>query len=177
MLRRRDPDGQPLTDQELTRIDAYRPAVNYLSAGQVSLLDNPLLREPLRIEYVKEAFRDRLIEHRRRIVESGEGPPEIRDWHWGTPRGPSGDPAGHAARRRGGECRAMANLGEHSGGIRAATTGRLHHLALDLDSDANASAEADAHVATLPERTRTLVVTTREDLAVLAEVERLLVGS
>ena len=63
--------GQPLTDQELTRIDAYWRAANYLSVGQIYLLDNPLLREPLRIEYVKQAFRDRLIEHRRRIVEFG----------------------------------------------------------------------------------------------------------
>jgi xylulose-5-phosphate/fructose-6-phosphate phosphoketolase len=37
----------------LERMDAYWRAANYLSAGQIYLLDNPLLREPLRIEHVK----------------------------------------------------------------------------------------------------------------------------
>ncbi len=35
------------------RIDAYWRAANYLSAGQIYLLDNPLLREPLRLEHLK----------------------------------------------------------------------------------------------------------------------------
>jgi xylulose-5-phosphate/fructose-6-phosphate phosphoketolase len=43
----------PLTDEELRRIDAYWRAANYLSVGQIYLLDNPLLREPLRSEHVK----------------------------------------------------------------------------------------------------------------------------
>jgi xylulose-5-phosphate/fructose-6-phosphate phosphoketolase len=38
---------------ELRRIDAYWRAANYLSVGQIYLLDNPLLREPLRAEHVK----------------------------------------------------------------------------------------------------------------------------
>ncbi|MGI5152585.1 phosphoketolase family protein [Plantactinospora sp. CA-294935] len=47
-------DPQPrLTDEELGRIDAYWRAANYLSAGQIYLLANPLLREPLRPEHVK----------------------------------------------------------------------------------------------------------------------------
>ena len=45
--------GTPLTADELRRIDAYWRAANYLSVGQIYLLDNPLLREPLRIEHVK----------------------------------------------------------------------------------------------------------------------------
>ncbi len=40
------------TDQ-LLRIDAWWRAANYLSVGQIYLLDNPLLREPLRPEHVK----------------------------------------------------------------------------------------------------------------------------
>jgi xylulose-5-phosphate/fructose-6-phosphate phosphoketolase len=40
-------------DADLRRIDAYWRAANYLSVGQIYLLDNPLLREPLRIEHVK----------------------------------------------------------------------------------------------------------------------------
>ena len=43
----------PLSDDELHRIDAYWRAANYLSVGQIYLLDNPLLREPLRLEHVK----------------------------------------------------------------------------------------------------------------------------
>ena len=42
-----------LTDSELALIDAYWRAANYLSVGQIYLLDNPLLEEPLRIEHVK----------------------------------------------------------------------------------------------------------------------------
>src|SRR5919201_1773127 len=41
------------SDDELRRIDAYWRAANYLSVGQIYLLDNPLLREPLRPEHVK----------------------------------------------------------------------------------------------------------------------------
>ncbi|HXS44818.1 MAG TPA: phosphoketolase family protein, partial [Solirubrobacteraceae bacterium] len=43
----------PLSAEELDRIDAYWRAANYLSIGQIYLLDNPLLREPLRLEHVK----------------------------------------------------------------------------------------------------------------------------
>jgi xylulose-5-phosphate/fructose-6-phosphate phosphoketolase len=45
--------GTPLGDAELSRLDAYVRAANYLSVGQVYLMDNPLLREPLRPEHVK----------------------------------------------------------------------------------------------------------------------------
>jgi xylulose-5-phosphate/fructose-6-phosphate phosphoketolase len=42
-----------LTPAELQAIDAWWRAANYLSVGQIYLLDNPLLREPLRAEHVK----------------------------------------------------------------------------------------------------------------------------
>ena len=42
-----------LGDLELGRLDAYWRAANYLSVGQIYLLDNPLLREPLSVEHVK----------------------------------------------------------------------------------------------------------------------------
>jgi len=32
--------------------------------------------------YAKQAFRDRLIEHRQYIQIWGEDPPDIRDWRW-----------------------------------------------------------------------------------------------
>src|SRR2546423_2675039 len=44
---------KPLSDEDLDRIDAYWRAANYLSVGQFYLLDNPLVREPLRAEHVK----------------------------------------------------------------------------------------------------------------------------
>ena len=43
----------PLDDAELRVIDAWWRAANYLSVGQIYLLDNPLLREPLRPEHIK----------------------------------------------------------------------------------------------------------------------------
>src|SRR5919199_318779 len=45
--------ASPLTADELAGIDAYWRAANYLSVGQIYLLDNPLLAEPLRPEHVK----------------------------------------------------------------------------------------------------------------------------
>src|SRR6266853_6935804 len=44
---------QPLTPEDLRKIDAYWRAANYLSVGQIYLCANPLLREPLKIEYIK----------------------------------------------------------------------------------------------------------------------------
>ena len=47
-------DGMSTLDQdELDRLDAYWRAANFLSVGQIYLLDNPLLREPLRAEHIK----------------------------------------------------------------------------------------------------------------------------
>jgi xylulose-5-phosphate/fructose-6-phosphate phosphoketolase len=43
----------PLSDHELALLNGYWRAANYLSVGQIYLLDNPLLREPLRAEHVK----------------------------------------------------------------------------------------------------------------------------
>jgi xylulose-5-phosphate/fructose-6-phosphate phosphoketolase len=42
-----------LDDTELDLIDGYWRAANYLSVGQIYLLDNPLLREPLKPEHIK----------------------------------------------------------------------------------------------------------------------------
>ena len=46
------PTGR-LSEHDLHDIDAYWRAANYLTIGQIYLLDNPLLREPLRLEHVK----------------------------------------------------------------------------------------------------------------------------
>ena len=42
-----------VSDDELSQIDAYWRAANYLSVGQIYLTDNALLREPLRPEHIK----------------------------------------------------------------------------------------------------------------------------
>ena len=49
----------PLSANLLRKMDAYWRAANYLSVGQIYLLDNPLLREPLKLEHVKP----RLVGH------------------------------------------------------------------------------------------------------------------
>ena len=48
-----------LLPEEISKIDAYWRACNYLAAGMIYLRDNPLLREPLKIEHVK----NRLLGH------------------------------------------------------------------------------------------------------------------
>ena len=45
--------NSPLSGDMLQRINAYWRAANYLSVGQIYLLDNPLLQEPLSLEHIK----------------------------------------------------------------------------------------------------------------------------
>jgi xylulose-5-phosphate/fructose-6-phosphate phosphoketolase len=52
-------EGAPLSREELASLDAFWRASNYLAAGMIYLRDNPLLREPLRPEHIKE----RLLGH------------------------------------------------------------------------------------------------------------------
>jgi xylulose-5-phosphate/fructose-6-phosphate phosphoketolase len=47
------PTSKPVSDSELEHLDRWWRAANYLSVGQIYLLDNPLLREPLAAEHVK----------------------------------------------------------------------------------------------------------------------------
>ena len=51
--------GTPLGTDELRKTDAYWRACNYLSLGMIYLQDNPLLKEPLRPEHIK----NRLLGH------------------------------------------------------------------------------------------------------------------
>lgn len=44
----------PITDELLNKMDAYWRAANYLSAGQLYLLDNPLLKKPLTNDMIKK---------------------------------------------------------------------------------------------------------------------------
>src|SRR6201994_4407631 len=50
---------EPLTEDETRKMNAYWRACNYLSAGMLYLCSNPLLREPLRPEHIK----NRLLGH------------------------------------------------------------------------------------------------------------------
>jgi xylulose-5-phosphate/fructose-6-phosphate phosphoketolase len=45
--------SSPLSEEELDLIHAWWRAANYLSAGQIFLMDNPLLEEPLKAEHIK----------------------------------------------------------------------------------------------------------------------------
>ena len=49
----------PLTPDELIKTNAYWQACNYLAAGMIYLRANPLLREPLKPEHIK----NRLLGH------------------------------------------------------------------------------------------------------------------
>ena len=42
------PAAQPLSGDELALLNAYWRATNYISIGQIYLLGNPLLKEPLK---------------------------------------------------------------------------------------------------------------------------------
>lgn len=53
------PSSSPLEQDELSKLHAYWLACNYLSAGMIYLRDNPLLREPLKPEHIK----NRLLGH------------------------------------------------------------------------------------------------------------------
>jgi xylulose-5-phosphate/fructose-6-phosphate phosphoketolase len=52
-------EGAPLSREELQKTQAYWRACNYLSLGMIYLQDNPLLREPLKPEHIK----NRLLGH------------------------------------------------------------------------------------------------------------------
>ena len=51
--------GTPLSAEELRKTHAYWRACNYLAVGMIYLQDNPLLKEPLKIEHIK----NRLLGH------------------------------------------------------------------------------------------------------------------
>ena len=58
-VKRRSDDGaqaaaaSPLSAEELRQMHAYWRAANYLSVGQIYLMDNPLLKEPLHLKHGK----------------------------------------------------------------------------------------------------------------------------
>jgi xylulose-5-phosphate/fructose-6-phosphate phosphoketolase len=53
MTAKQEMQAQALSPEMLERINAWWRAANYLSVGQIYLLDNPLLRQPLKPEHIK----------------------------------------------------------------------------------------------------------------------------
>jgi xylulose-5-phosphate/fructose-6-phosphate phosphoketolase len=52
-----EPIAGPLDADLLERMQRYWEAANYLTVAQIYLLENPLLREPLRVEQIKPRSR------------------------------------------------------------------------------------------------------------------------
>jgi xylulose-5-phosphate/fructose-6-phosphate phosphoketolase len=46
-------DKRPLAPEELPKMDAYRRGASYRSVGRITLGDNPLLPEPMKLEQIK----------------------------------------------------------------------------------------------------------------------------
>lgn len=76
------PISLALGAEALEQMDAYWRAANYLSAGPIYLLDNPLLKEPLTLAHIRQRMRDKQNERTRYVHEHGEDLPEIRNWKW-----------------------------------------------------------------------------------------------
>ena len=108
---------RPLGDEELRLLDAYWRAANYLSVGQIYLLDNPLLREPLQ-RRARQAAAARPLRH-----DAGPQPrlraPEPRD-----PRArPRRDLRHRPRARRPGERRQRLPRGHLQRGLPATSAG------------------------------------------------------
>ncbi len=96
-----------LETHRLESMDRYWRAANYLTIGQITLQENPLLREPLRPEHIKprllghwgtspglsfiwcpqvgpleEWCQGMLAKHQTYTREHFEDMPEVRDWVW-----------------------------------------------------------------------------------------------
>jgi acetate kinase len=70
-----------------------------------------------------------------------------------------------------------AGVGEHSAGIRSRACDGMDFLGLQLDRAANVQCTPDADIASPTSGPRILVIRTREDLAMLRQIERLMHSS
>ena len=84
-------EKQPITDELLQKMDAYWRTANYLSAGQLYLLDNPLLREPLTMDMVKKKIvghwgtvpgQNFVWTHCNRVIKRYGHDLHFRSWSW-----------------------------------------------------------------------------------------------
>jgi xylulose-5-phosphate/fructose-6-phosphate phosphoketolase len=87
-----------LNGQELSRLDAYWRAANYLSVGQIYLLDNPLLRDPLKPEHIKPRLLGHwgttpglnfIYAHLNRVIKAHDPQRHLclRPWSWRSRHG------------------------------------------------------------------------------------------
>ena len=79
---------------ELAQVDAWWRAANHVSVGQVYLLNNPLLRDPLQRRHAMPRllghvgttpvlnFLGRLAQNEAWIRAHGEDMPEVTQWQW-----------------------------------------------------------------------------------------------
>ncbi len=100
---------QPLTPEDLRKIDAYWRAANYLSVGQIYLYANPLLREPLKIEHIKPRLLGHfgttpglnfIYAHFNRLIKKYDLNVDLfcRPWPWRARNGCEHVPGGHLQR-------------------------------------------------------------------------------
>ena len=84
---------QPLARQLLQKMNAWWRVANYLSVGQIYLMDDPLLKQPLKLNFdalftkdkpvvfafhrLTQLMRDKLGEHRNYICHQGDDRAEI----------------------------------------------------------------------------------------------------
>ena len=75
-----------LTPDLLHKMNAYWRAANYLSAGQIYLYDNPLLKEPLKLSHVKPLVvghwgttpgQNFIYVHLNRVIKKGSYPKSV----------------------------------------------------------------------------------------------------
>ena len=115
------PTPSTLSD-ELALIDAYWRAANYLSVGQIYLLDNPLLTEPLAPEHIKPRLLGHwgttpglnlIYAHLNRIIRERDA-----DVIYITGPGPRRPGAGRQRLARGHLQRGLPGIGEDTDGLR-----------------------------------------------------------
>jgi hypothetical protein len=166
--------------RDLELIDAYWRAANYLSVGQIYLLGNPLLREPLLAEHVKPRLLGHwgttpglnlLYAHMNRVIsERGLNALYVtgRRWPGGRPGGPRRlhPPAGIDV------LAFTGGVGENSPGVRRRAADRVAFLGVAIDTHRNDTARNDRDITAAGAMVRTLVITAREDLQIAREARR-----
>ena len=140
---------------DLALLDAWWRAANYLSVGQIYLLDNPLLREPLAIEHVKP----RLL------------------GHWGTTPGLNFTYVHVNRAIREHDLNAIFITGPGHGGpglVARSRATRSRSLASSSIRRRTRVLAVMAEIGAPDAAVRTLVVTAREDLEIARQVRALL---
>src|SRR6516162_8397512 len=142
--------ADPLSAEELRKMHAYWRAANYLSVGQIYLMDNPLLKEPLQLKHIKP----RLLGHwglrpRHGFAVQAEARREVE----GAPfpqRALNPDPPTHQLDQPRGDGQPQARAPEPAGHGAVLLNERLEHEALLVFRDARARVRDGKVQADLP---------------------------